>query len=375
MAFILHNKKYNYDLTLGTGITGSVHLIHDDNNVQYAVKVSTDYPQDMIEDMTADDPNYQGPYTTFEEVEKEAKVLNYIHNKLYGRFHPNLVYYVDSGPLTNDQVPVEMRNRHGEDVIMIIESYVSGLTINQIVDNYETGGQDIIDMFKLMTDLLSALYTLETINVKYDDLNGNNVIYDAKSNNFVIIDFGDATVNDISSSNHNQKVDFFPNSSDFSDILHVLVNAYQDYIDSRYETFRLFSENKNIISLTIKTFSETFPERDVIINGSDSVITYRNGEIISTTDTNLLTPNLVYETNILAIRNKFNKLGITLNLNTNYRNYDILNRTLSYYQGHDDTLKLLAKEILSRYGIVSKNYVSPPYLQSLSDRELVAKLP
>jgi serine/threonine protein kinase len=380
MSFILHDKKYNYDRLLGSGGNGTVHLVHDDNGVQYAAKVSTDEPNEMIEDMLAENPDYQGPNTSFERVEVEAKALKYTHDKLNGHFHPNLVYYVDSGVLTNTQLPAEMRNSYDEDVMVIIESYVDGPTVGQIRNAYESGqDKEAIDIFKLMTDLLSALYTLETIKVKYYDLSDENIIYDARSNNFVIIDFGDVMVDEITFAHYYEEFSHMMESSlkssVFGSLIEVLLRTYKNNIDPRFETFRLATEHTDNISISIRIFSEIFAERNVVIYGygNNKVTIYRNGKIIAESDTDLLIPNLVYESHIVTIRDKFKKLGVTLNLNTNYRNYEILDVALSYYQGHDDRLKRIAKEVLSRYGII-KNYISPTDMQSLSIDTLIIPL-
>jgi len=359
MSFMLGDKLYIYDEYLGTGGNANVYLYHGQDGTQYAVKVSYDYDVEMIADMLTADPNYQGPFTSAESVEGEARVLNYIHNKLHGHYHPNLVYYVDSGNLPSFAVPVSTPTIHTQPVVVIIESYIEGPTLRQIVEDNIN-----IDLFKLTTDLLSAVYTLQSIGVDYFDLTGDNVIYDKHSGNYVLIDFGETLVHDVAFLDHNQRhsrlMDSVGQESPLGFLLGTLVEETytSTSTDPRLMEFATQLVNTKDSATLVKILSLIFNDRDVVINTADRMLTYRDGVLISEIDADLLVPNITYELDIKQIRDDFKELGTTLSTKINYKNYSRLATALHAYKyGPSAKDKLVAKEIFVRYGILNPTKV------------------
>ena len=374
MSFSLHGRSYSYIKRLGSGGKAVVHLVRGDNNMLYAAKVSTDLHPEMVEEMLAEDPNFKGPFTSREQIEEEARIMNFIRTKLYGRYFSNFVYYVDSATLPSQELPTAMRNQYNEDVAVIIESYVDGPTIQGLFDEGA-----VLDVFKVITDILSALYTLRSVGANYLDLADENVMYDSISNNFVLIDFDDVVVRDVAFvgtiPGYEPPLGGSYKSSPLDFLLELLIGTYAtEVVDPRFEQFRLATKEIDEPLFWIKTFSQLFPERDVIIHARDGDITYRNGEVVAEVNADTLIPNLDYEETFRVIRDRFKAVGVTLSPNTSYQNYHRLESALTFYQKGTVEQKRIAKEILSRYHLL-KNYSSPADLKGVSVSQLMSMLP
>jgi len=379
MSFVVQGHSYQYVSYLGSGGKAAVHLVRGDDGVKYAAKISTNMPKDMIEEMLAEDPDYKGPFTSLEQIEEEARIMSYVNNKLFGRYFDNIVFFVASATLPNDSLPTAMQNEYGEAVAVIIESYVDGPTIQQMIDNGVAP-----DMFKLVSDLLSALYTLDSIGVVYLDLAPENIIYDEKTNNFVLIDFDDVEVEDPIF--NIPRKGFHPVLPDLANHktsarLSYLLEILQQYFPDAFNIFRgqmeefrvVVDSNVDTLSL-IRSFSSIFSDRDITIHAADRDIVFRSGQVMTEIDADQLVPNPDYETGIKVIRDSFKQLGTTLSHKTSYGNYAVLDSALSAYQTGSTGQKRVAKELLSRYKIL-KRYSSPEDLKGLSIKQLLAMLP
>lgn len=334
MSFIFMGREYTFDHMLGQGGSAAVCLVHNVEGEYYAVKFSTSYPQEMIQDMKADGPNYQGPWTSTDRISEEVTVLRELQQYLNDvgttegsaskrkitNCHPNLACYFLSGTIANDLLPVEMQNPYGEAVSMIFESYVDGPTIRDIMDGVTvaslsapltvidpelkrirvTSNNNIsndndndklkLDYFKLTVDLLSALSTLESADIVYLDLSEYNVLYDAPSNNYVIVDF-----NDVAGDNPRQTKQ--QRSAKQADALarFLYFVLHQQYYP--YETSQLVSlannadddaksveqfiqqviNNKLTLTEAIVAYSQLYPTRDINIRLKSTNDVYRNG--------------------------------------------------------------------------------------------------
>lgn len=159
MSFTLNNIQY-YIKKLGHGRYGSVFLLND----KHVAKISCDYWEDDLD---------EHPFTTSDEILEEIAIFKQIG------YHPNIVKYYDSGIIPNSEMPKEMRNSYDEDVVVIIEEYVKGQPLLEMIKKNP-------DLF--LEDMLTTAIYLENMNLVYADYSEDNIIFNGE--HFILIDIG-----------------------------------------------------------------------------------------------------------------------------------------------------------------------------------------
>jgi len=303
MSFDLYGRGYNYDRKIAQGGSASVFLVHDNEGQYYAAKISTPFPQEMLDDIHNYEPDYRGPWTTVDRIDEEIVTLNKLKTYLSGDrkheivCHPNLVCYDHDGVVPNSQLPGPMTNPYGEDVAIILEHFVDGPTVHQMMsrqttDQQTTDQQNNIDHFKLVVDMLSALSTLEDAGIYYPDLSEYNVIYDTDSNNYVIVDFNDVHVNetlskvDVSVKQAGILVRFIYYVIHGQRLNHVTYELSEPGLFDPHNVFDMWIKDVLVEQLslqsTIAIFSQYFPDTNVNIRLRDTIEVYEDSVKLKT---------------------------------------------------------------------------------------------
>lgn len=357
MSFTLNDQQYTYIRLLGKGGYNDTHLVKDQNGNLYAIKASRQFPDDVIADMQADDPNFNGPYTASDLIDGEIVTLEKLRYTLKGKCHPNIVCYYDSGILRNDQVPVQMRNDYNEDVHLIVEQYINGQSLDELIKNNEK-----INTFKLIEDLLSALYTLEQANIFYPDLSIYNILFNSDTKNFVLIDFSDTengynmsqeetSINQVDYLNRFLEMIINPKLGEFISYDEFInMNPNQMNVKDTYPMFQsLITLNKETnanVTQAINNFSKIVEPATVVIRSANGEITYKNGHMNSFSST-IVTP-----LNRERVFENFRQHKVKLSSRTSDRNLMKLDLALNdYLTSTDISTKQRAAYMLRAFGI------------------------
>jgi len=177
-------------IILGYG-KNSVSLLYSDSsdtadlqnsNIKFTLKIY--YPSIIINDR--DLP------------QRQQNVLEVIKIKNNGFCHPNIICF-DNGYLINPNendynqllsiIYQYDKNINGHPILYgLLTEYIPGNTINELIIHQSYPNL----IYKLLDNMLSALYFLHTNGIVHNNINGDNVIFNDEDNKFVLIDFSNA---------------------------------------------------------------------------------------------------------------------------------------------------------------------------------------
>ena len=161
------NLDHNYTVVnfLSEGAQGKTYLIRDEYDTVLVIKFT------LIHQYAID------------QIVSTKKVLNILR----GVHHPNIVRIYEIGTIyTTDNNYDQINTLIGDDdkhldIAYVIMEYIEGSTMNNHLEPDQ--------LQPLMFDVMSALKTFDRYNIRHGDMNFQNVIYNIKTNKYVVIDF------------------------------------------------------------------------------------------------------------------------------------------------------------------------------------------
>ena len=293
MSFVVNGKQYFYIKRLGLGSNGSVHLVHDEKTNKFAVKIPVFYHSDELEPEPEHIKRYDVTVDRFhssnssESIVDEIVTLQKISRYLRGECHPNLVCYYDSSisMMTNSWLPGPMQNTHNQNIPIIVEEYINGITL-------EGTNLSQQQLSKFIPDMLSALSVLDIIGIQYLELHPNNIMYDG--HNYIIIDLGETTKYDTRTQEDQSR----EHAVYLAELIYITYHggfsfdskAYNDVItmdsDDTYDSvIKQIITQYPTIPEAIIMFSRHFPDLQVQITLIDTIDTYQNGTVVQSNST------------------------------------------------------------------------------------------
>jgi len=163
---------------LGFGTQGIVYLLRNNTTgKQYAVKFTLvqddDRPEDKLQRMQT-----REVLTVLTKVQHPSIVRIYE----VGDIKVNNMYYEQIITMINNVVVEYSHHSNNFNIPYTVMEYIEGYNLH---DKHITDDQ----AFHIITDLFSALTTFSNYNIFHGDLSFNNVMYNVKTNKYVVFDF------------------------------------------------------------------------------------------------------------------------------------------------------------------------------------------
>jgi hypothetical protein len=370
------------------GRIGDIWLCEDQNNKQiFVLKISKDLPEFEVTDddifTTLDD---------FEDFEIEGcKDLRFLN----GRWFPFISKCYASGIIPYQQITVNsLKNSYNEDIAYTLLQYITGNTLGS--QQFRSDGSMSM-IVNFCSSLLSSLYLLMSNNLTYDDLHSNNIIYNDTVKCFTLVDIGSiATFSSYDEEEKEKtglKMDHFMRMfvislSNVANLKTKLKQPSKQVMKSTTDITHILALSQLIVEgsspleqFIKQIYSKPLPPKDALIllssligdipcylYGLDNVEIYQHGQltkrnkipsyqdILNSVD---ISPDTDLSLQISKIMERFSSKGIILSKQTSIRNYYVLDTSLNLVESKNQYYQSIGKEILSRYGIKSKNYLSP----------------
>ncbi|WKV07888.1 AarF/UbiB family protein [Thermoanaerobacterium sp. CMT5567-10] len=145
---IYNGRKYIIDEKIGHGGVADVYLVHDENNLKYALKIS----DDLI------------------SITREYKVLT-------------LLKSCDFAPCIFDLDDALLYNKMYHYIVL---EYIDGYSLDELIKT----GIDLDRALYIFTEILDILLRLKRLGIFYTDLKPSNVMIDERKKRIVLIDYG-----------------------------------------------------------------------------------------------------------------------------------------------------------------------------------------
>lgn len=145
---IYNGRKYIIDEKIGHGGVADVYLVHDENNLKYALKIS----DDLI------------------SITREYKVLT-------------LLKSCDFAPRIFDLDDALLYNKMYHYIIL---EYIDGYSLDRLIKT----GIDLDRALYIFTEILDILLRLKRLGIFYTDLKPSNIMIDERKKRVVLIDYG-----------------------------------------------------------------------------------------------------------------------------------------------------------------------------------------